>query len=81
MMEQLRARWKRRTKMTDKNFNELYKELEINVELLEKGELSLEQAVKTYTQGQQLIKQLNEKLEKAREKMVVTGKTELKETE
>ena len=67
--------------MTDKNFNELYKELEINVELLEKGELSLEQAVKTYTQGQQLIKQLNEKLEKAREKMVVTGKTELKETE
>ena len=65
--------------MSDKDFNELYKELEKIVEQLEKGELSLEVAVKTYTQGHELIKQLNEKLEKAREKMVVTGKSELKE--
>ncbi|MFA5341600.1 MAG: exodeoxyribonuclease VII small subunit [Clostridia bacterium] len=67
--------------MNNKDFNDLYKELENKVELLEKGELSLEQAVKTYTEGQELIKQLNEKLEKAREKMVVTGKTEQKELE
>lgn len=50
--------------MSDKDFNELYKELEKIVEQLEKGELSLEEAVKTYTQGHELIKQLNEKLEK-----------------
>ena len=67
--------------MNNKDFNELYKELEKKVELLEKGELSLEQAVKTYSEGQELIKQLNEKLEKAREKMTVTGKTEQKELE
>lgn len=67
--------------MSDKDFNVLYKELEKVVELLEKGELSLEQAVKTYTEGQELIIQLNAKLEKARDKMVVSGKTELKEIE
>jgi exodeoxyribonuclease VII small subunit len=64
--------------MNNKDFNELYKELEKKVELLEKGELSLEQAVKTYTEGQELIKLLNEKLDKAREKMVVTDKIEQK---
>ncbi|HPB16398.1 MAG: exodeoxyribonuclease VII small subunit [Clostridia bacterium] len=67
--------------MNNKDFNELYKELEKKVELLEKGELSLEQAVKTYTEGQELIKLLNEKLDKAREKMVVTDKIEQKELE
>ncbi|HQM96551.1 MAG TPA: exodeoxyribonuclease VII small subunit [Clostridia bacterium] len=67
--------------MNNKDFNELYKELEKKVELLEKGELSLEQAVRTYTEGQELIKLLNEKLDKAREKMVVTDKIEQKELE
>jgi exodeoxyribonuclease VII small subunit len=57
--------------MSEKNFNELYKELEMKVELLEKGELSLEEAVKVYTEGNAIIKMLNEKLDKAREKMTV----------
>ena len=57
--------------MTEKNFNELYKELEKNVELLEKGELLLEEAVKIYTESNAIIKMLNEKLDKAREKMTV----------
>ena len=52
--------------MKNKDFNELYKELEQKVESLEKGELPLEQAVKIYTEGQELIKLLNEKLDKAR---------------
>jgi exonuclease VII small subunit len=39
----------------------------------------LEEAVKTYTEGQELIKLLNEKLNKAREQMVVTDKSEQKE--
>ena len=55
--------------MSEKNFNELYKELEKKVELLEKGELLLEEAVKVYTEGNVIIKMLNEKLDKAREKM------------
>ncbi|MFA7672400.1 MAG: exodeoxyribonuclease VII small subunit [Clostridia bacterium] len=57
--------------MSEKNFNELYKELEKKVELLEKGELLLEEAVKVYTEGNVIIKMLNEKLDKAREKMTV----------
>ncbi|HOD92510.1 MAG TPA: exodeoxyribonuclease VII small subunit [Clostridia bacterium] len=67
--------------MKNKDFNELYKELEQKVESLEKGELPLEQAVKIYTEGQELIKLLNEKLDKAREKMVVIDKTKIKELE
>jgi exodeoxyribonuclease VII small subunit len=55
--------------MSEKNFNELYKELENKVELLEKGELLLEEAVKVYTEGNVIIRMLNEKLDKAREKM------------
>jgi len=50
--------------MSNKDFNTLYRELEKKVELLEKGELPLEEAVKTYTEGQELIKLLNEKLNK-----------------
>ena len=67
--------------MKNKDFNELYKEMEQKVESLEKGELPLEQAVKIYTEGQELIKLLNEKLDKAREKMVVIDKTKIKELE
>ena len=65
--------------MSNKDFNTLYRELEKKVELLEKGELPLEEAVKTYTEGQELIKLLNEKLNKASEQMVVTDKSEQKE--
>lgn len=55
----------------NKNFNDLYKELEAMVLLLEQGDLPLEEAIKTYEKANGLVKDLNDKLERAREKIVV----------
>lgn len=58
--------------MEDKNFEQMMEELSSIVELLEKGSLSLDDAVKKYQEGIELSNKLKKKLEEA--KLVVETK-------
>ena len=51
-------------------FEELLKELEEIVDALEKGELTLDEAIKKYERGMFLAKQCSDKLQSAKECVV-----------
>ncbi|MBN2852751.1 MAG: exodeoxyribonuclease VII small subunit [Clostridia bacterium] len=57
--------------MDNLNFDQLMNELSKAVSKLEGGELTLEDAMNEYKRGIDIIKQLNEKLNNAKEQMKV----------
>lgn len=56
--------------MENLTFEEMMKELEIIVDELEKGSLSLDEAVKKYQRGIELSAELKKKLESAKQVVV-----------
>ena len=56
--------------LQDKKFEELLQELNTIVELLEKGELSLEESVELYQKGMALSLECKKRLELAKEVVV-----------
>jgi len=57
--------------MENKSFEELMKELDTIVQELEKGTLSLDEAVKKYQEGIALSNELKKKLEEAKQVLEV----------
>ncbi len=56
-------------KNTEKKFEELMQELETIVKELETGEADLDSSIEKYTEAMNIIKQCNEKLSSAEEKV------------
>jgi exodeoxyribonuclease VII small subunit len=50
---------------SEDNYETLYAELEKNIEALQSGELSLDEAVKNYENSKELIKKLEDHIKKA----------------
>ncbi|MBE6760772.1 MAG: exodeoxyribonuclease VII small subunit [Ruminococcaceae bacterium] len=57
--------------MNNKNFAEMIKQLEEIATILEKGDCSIEDAIKLYDEGKLLSKACTEILEKAKQKIEV----------
>ncbi len=67
--------------MAELKFEEALKKLERIVEDLEKGDLTLDEALKRYQEGVDLARQLGQKLEAARKKIDVLTKNKKGEFE
>jgi exodeoxyribonuclease VII small subunit len=57
--------------MSEKKFEEAMKRLEIIVESLEKGDLSLEESLRVFEEGMKLLHFCSRKLEEAEQKVTV----------
>lgn len=69
--------------MSDKkeNFEELMKKLETTVQVLEKGELNLDESVAEFEKGMEMAKTCNQMLEEAEKKITILLQNDDKITE
>ncbi|MBO4468552.1 MAG: exodeoxyribonuclease VII small subunit [Clostridia bacterium] len=62
--------------MKDFDFEKSLKELEDTVSLLEKGDMSLDESIKTYKKGIELSKECSKYLEDAKQKIISLSEAE-----